>query len=47
MGPLANLKLPLGTHEVVFKNPQFGERSRPTTTRANAPIAVSVDMSKQ
>ena len=45
--PLANLKLPLGTHEVVFKHPQFGERRVTTTIRANAPVAVSVDMSKQ
>ncbi len=45
--PLANLRLPLGTHEVVFKHPQFGERRVTTTIRANAPVAVSVDMSKQ
>ncbi len=45
--PLANLELPLGTHEVVFKHPQFGERRMTTTIRANAPVALSVDMSKQ
>jgi hypothetical protein len=45
--PLANLELPLGTHEVVFKHPQFSERRMTTTIRANAPIALSVDMSKQ
>jgi hypothetical protein len=45
--PIANLKLPLGTHEVVFKHPQHGERRVTTTIRANAPVAVSVDMSKQ
>ena len=45
--PLANLKLPLGTHEVVFKHPQFGERRMTTTIRANAPVALSIDMSKQ
>jgi hypothetical protein len=45
--PLANLQLPLGTHEVVFKHPQFGERRMTTTIRANAPVALSVDMSKQ
>jgi hypothetical protein len=45
--PLANLQLPLGTHEVVFKHPQFGERRMTTTIRANAPVALSIDMSKQ
>ena len=45
--PLANQKLPLGTHEIVFKHPQFGERRMTTTLRANAPVALSVDMSKQ
>jgi serine/threonine-protein kinase len=44
--PLANLQLPLGTHELVFRHPQFGERRVTTTIRANAPVAVSVDMSK-
>lgn len=45
--PLANLQLPLGTHEIVFKHPQFGERRMTTTIRANAPVALSIDMSKQ
>ena len=44
--PLANLQVPLGTHEVVFKHPQFGERRMTTTIRAHAPIALSIDMSK-
>ena len=45
--PLANLALPLGTHELIFKHPKWGERRVTTTIRANAPIAVSVDMTKQ
>jgi len=45
--PLANLQIPLGTREVVFKHPQLGERRVTTTIRANAPVAVSVDMNKQ
>ncbi len=45
--PLANLELPLGTHDIIFKHPQFGERRMTTTIRANAPVALSVDMSKQ
>jgi PEGA domain-containing protein len=45
--PMANLSYPLGTHEIVFKHPQFGERRRTTTLRAGAPVPLSVDMSKQ
>jgi hypothetical protein len=26
--PLANLSLPIGTHEIVFRHPQFGERKQ-------------------
>jgi serine/threonine-protein kinase len=46
--PLANQQLPLGTHDIVFKHPQFGERRMPPTTiRANAPVALSVDMTSK
>jgi hypothetical protein len=44
--PLGDLQLPLGTHEIVFKNPAYGERRMTTTIRANAPVALSVDMRK-
>lgn len=44
--PLANLELPLGTHEIVFKNPDYGERRMTKTIRANSPLALSVDMRK-
>lgn len=37
-------KLPLGTHELVFKHPRFGERRVTTTVRADAALPVSVDM---
>ena len=39
-------QLPLGTHEVVFKLPRFGERRVTTTVRANATSSVSVQMGK-
>jgi hypothetical protein len=39
-------QLPLGTHEVVFKHPRFGERRVTTTVRANATSSVSVEMGK-
>jgi hypothetical protein len=42
--PLANVDLPLGTREIVFRHPQLGERTRAVTVRADTPAAVSVDM---
>jgi hypothetical protein len=44
--PLAGLQVPLGTHEVVFRNPQFPERRVTVTVTAIAPAAASVDFSK-
>jgi hypothetical protein len=44
--PLAHLQVPLGTHEVVFKNPQFPERRVTVTVSATAPAMASVDFSK-
>lgn len=44
--PVANLKVPLGTHEIVFKHPQFGERKVTATVRADAPTAATVDFTK-
>ena len=43
--PIANLEVPLGTREFVFKHPQHGER-RVTTTISATPAAVSVDFTK-
>lgn len=45
--PIAHLKVPLGTHDIVFKHPQFGERRVTTRVTATAPVAVTVDFSKQ
>jgi hypothetical protein len=45
--PLANLSIPLGVREIVFKHPQFGERRVTTTVVSGTPAAVSVDFSKQ
>jgi hypothetical protein len=45
--PLARLKVPLGTHEIVFKHPQFGERRITARVTATAPVAVTVDFAKQ
>jgi hypothetical protein len=44
--PLGNLALPLGPHEIVFRNPQFGEQRHAVTVTALAPARVSVDLRK-
>jgi hypothetical protein len=44
--PLANLQVPLGAREFVFKHPQYGER-RLTATVSTNPTALSVDFTKQ
>jgi hypothetical protein len=44
--PIANQPMPLGIREVIFRHPQFGERRVAVTVTANAPAAVSVDMTK-
>jgi hypothetical protein len=44
--PLANLQVPLGTREILFKHPQFGERRMTAVVTASAPSVVSVDFTK-
>jgi hypothetical protein len=45
--PLANEQVQLGTREIVFKNPEFGERRSTITVRADEVGAVSVDFTKK
>ena len=44
--PIANLPVALGTRDIVFKNPQFGERRMTTLIKSTSPDAVSVDFTK-
>lgn len=44
--PVANLQVALGTRDIIFRHPQYGERRVPTTVRAGTPIAISVDFTK-
>ena len=44
--PLANVAIRLGVREIVFKNPQYGERKVTITITASAPATVSVDFIK-
>jgi hypothetical protein len=46
--PIGNLSLPIGPHEVVFRNPQLGEQRRViTVTEGYPPVRVSIDMTKR
>ena len=44
--PIANLEVPLGTREFIFKHPQHGERRVTATVTASSPTALSVDFTK-
>jgi hypothetical protein len=44
--PLANVEVPLGTCEILFKHPQFGERRVTEIVTAIGPSAVSVDFTR-
>jgi hypothetical protein len=45
--PIANLALTIGVREIVFRNPQFGERRITATIIAGETASISVDLSKQ
>jgi len=45
--PVGNTTVPIGTHEVVFRHPQFGEQRITATVTASAPTRLSVDMRKK
>jgi len=42
--PIANLMLPIGTHQVVFQHPQFGEKQATVTVSLQEAARVAVDM---
>lgn len=44
--PIANLDVPLGTHELTFRHPQFGERKQSIVVTAKAPVRVVQDLRK-
>ena len=44
--PLANISLPIGTHEVMLRHPTLGERREAVTVRLGTPNRVSVDLRK-
>ena len=44
--PLANLDVPLGTHEIIWRHPQLGERRQTVVVTAKAPARVGMDLGK-
>ena len=45
--PLGNVQLPIGTHEVVFRHPDLGERKETVTVTALTPARLGVDLRKK
>ncbi len=41
--PLANMAIPIGTHEIVFRHPQFGEQRHTVVVKADEPTRVSAN----
>jgi hypothetical protein len=44
--PIGNLSVAIGTHDIVFRHPQLGERKVRTTVSTTAPTRVSVDLTQ-
>jgi len=44
--PIGNISVPIGTHEVVFRHPELGERVVRATVTVTTPARVIVDMRK-
>jgi PEGA domain len=44
--PLGELAVPIGTHELVFRHPQLGERRQAVTVKAQTPTRIGVDLRK-
>jgi hypothetical protein len=44
--PIANLAIPIGTHQVVFRHPQLGERRQTIVVTVKGPNRIAMDLSK-
>jgi hypothetical protein len=44
--PIANLAVPIGTHQVIFRHPQFGERRQTIVVTTKGPNRIALDLSK-
>jgi hypothetical protein len=44
--PLANLSIPVGQHEIIFRHPQLGEKRETAIVRAGSVTRLSVTMAR-
>jgi len=44
--PIANVAVRIGTHELVFRHPELGERRQSVAVRAGAPTRIGIDLRK-
>jgi hypothetical protein len=44
--PIANLLVTVGSHEVVFKHPQFAERKQSVIVTVKGPNRIAADLTK-
>ena len=44
--PIGNLSIAIGSHSVLFRHPEFGERHQTALVTAKGPVRLSVDMRK-
>jgi hypothetical protein len=44
--PIGNLPLGIGTHQILFRHPELGEKTVSAVVRADAPARVTVDLRK-
>lgn len=42
--PVANVSVPVGTHQIVWRHPQLGERRESVEVGAEAPVRIGIDM---
>ena len=42
--PLANVAIPIGEHEIVFRHPNLGEQRRTVVVRFDTPTRISADL---
>ena len=44
--PLANVSVPIGNHEVIWRHPQYGERKQTVAVTMKAPVRVGMEFGK-
>jgi hypothetical protein len=44
--PLGKITVPIGSHEIVWRHPQLGERRRTVSVTAGAPVRIGMDLTK-